>query len=267
MFCTVTSTSLRESNQLSEEEYREKEILFNELSPKLVNYIKDQANRRNGKSPDSILDTDDYISLGLVQAWAAVIDFDPSKNVSLESWAKRRIWTNMTTMLSNTFHTKRIPQTEEEGKLVYRPLISIHIETPDGLLLEDHIEEDSINQLDILLQEEVYKTVRTRLEFIGDRVSLAVLRLSLDPDIELINLCGDWQKVTRVTNKALSERLGITDTKIAGSKKRIAIFIKMYETCSSCIKFKKCLSYAGKINKDVNIEECVIYQQLKLVKF
>jgi len=252
MFCTVTSTTIEKSKSLTSEELQEKTDLFETLLPKLMKYIQKQASSRASKGLDAILDEDDYVSLGLAQLWAAVLDYDVQKG-DLEGWAKRRIWTNMSVLLSNSFHQKRVPRVKVGDEIILSPAVSIEAA---GLLDIKAVEEPEC--ICDLMQQEIYGFLVTRLKSFRDRVALAVLRLCLEPDDELLGLCKS-RKDVKLTNKSIAARLGVAVSRVAKAKKLIYLFIHNYERCSGCKYFKKCI-----LNTACSeVLKCDIYRQMK----
>jgi hypothetical protein len=241
MFCTITNTTISKSKTLSEEEYQKKEEQFHDLYAKLKPFIKNQAISKSVGGTNGSIDTDDYESIGLVQIWAAVLDYDDTKKISIESWAKRRIWSNMIVLATNSQKRKRVPYDED---IRYRP---ISFSQNDYNLL-DYIEDKTIDPLTSMEDSELYDNVYKKLLSMKHRVACAILRLLTNPDSELLSLCKSKKLV--ITNKILALRLSCTDTAIAVAKKQIVslmdIFNKKVEMelkCISCLDKKTCIKY------------------------
>ena len=255
MFCTITNTIISKSKNLSEEDYQKKEELFYDLYNKLKPFIRNQAISKSFKGTNGSIDVDDYESIGLVQIWAAILDYDDTKKVSIENWAKRRIWSNMSVLSTNSQQRKRVPYDED---VKYRP---ISFTQDEGNSLLDCIEDKTIDPLIDMIDSELYNTVYKKLLSIKNRVACAVLRLLINPDSELLSLC-ESKKIT-ITNKMLSIRLGCTSASIGVAKKQIANLIDIYNkkaetefSCINCSDRKTCIKYNTCI-KCSNKKTCV----------
>jgi len=227
----LTKPSIRQAQVLTDEEYKEKLNTFQTLLPKMDYYIHSQAYSRGIKLPDNLLETEDFVNIGRVQTWAAVLSWEPSKG-TLENWCKRRIWTNMNVVISARYQRKRLSYTEDvDGIKEIVHSVSLFSDTPDGSLLLDTLEDmNAEDPIDTLLEEELYSLVKNRLLFMGDRVAAAVFRLSLGPDNELFRLCEEYavkghRRKVKVINKALATRLGVSASRISTAKSVIKAVI------------------------------------------
>jgi hypothetical protein len=232
----LTKPSIRKAQQLSEGERAEKVLVFEKLLKKLSPYIEAEAARRASRLPSSYIDKEDLVAVGNIQVWVAVITWDPRRGASLEEWAKRRVWTNMNVVMGGIYQLKRVPRTIIDNVETTSRPVSLFTENGDGALLYESLEDSTYSDpASFLMENELYELVRKKLLNSDDRVAIAVLRLMVFPDEELLQLCEravcKGRGRVRITSKSLAERLGVSTCRIATAKATIRTICKEYFEC------------------------------------
>jgi len=175
----MTNTDIDIFRGLSDQEYKERLYLFDQLMPELIPYIRFQAAMKAPKLPVSYVEKDDLIEMGHIEAWVAVLRWDGRS--SLVDWAKRLIWTRMNGMFKRLYRKKRTARVVTQGEEV----------TSRTLSMEDAgvLEGESLDPTETLMAEERYTRAKAQLLRRGERVGAAVLHLLIYPDDELLRLC------------------------------------------------------------------------------
>ena len=198
-----------------EESFTTKLDTFSNLLPEVDSYIQQQAQKRAYMTSD-LLDEEDWVAIGKLQTWMAVVSWDPERSPDLVRWAKLRIWTNMDVELKNYFNSKR-GVGDSTQSLVY-----LSEETSKGTSLIEELESPS-DPLSQLILDDLYANLRKRLLKEKNRIAAAVLRLCLYPDDELLALCSRFKEIK---DRGLAARLGVTPFRIASAKTVIRRLLK-----------------------------------------
>lgn len=230
----LTKPSIEAARQLTQDEYKEKLCIFDELSKKLAPFIETEATKRAYKLPSDYYSIDDLRAVGQVQTWVAVVTWDPDRGASLESWAKRRIWTNMNVVMGRIYQRKRVPRVVVNGTTtVTSRNISLSTVNGDGVRLQESLKDSAYpDPLGVILADELYTQTRERLLVKKDRVAAAVLRLLVFPDEELLQLCEEAvqssKKKIRLTNKNLARRLGVSTCRVSTARATVRTVFKRF---------------------------------------
>jgi len=220
----LTKPAIEATRRLTQGEREKKLHIFNELSRKLESFIDAQAAKRARKLPSSYLSKEDLKAVGYVQTWVAVVTWDPCRGASLESWAKRKIWTNMNVVMGGVYQLKRVPRVAvDEDTTVTARNASLFTENGDGILLYEALEDPTCSDpAGVLVADELYTKTRQQLLVNRKRVAAAVLRLLMFPDEELLQLCEarvrNSKRRVRITNRSLARRLGVTTCKVTAAR-------------------------------------------------
>lgn len=231
-FSVLTKPSIEAARRLQQSEYEEKLCIYEELSKKLEPFIESEAAKRANKLPSDYYSKDDLKSVGYVQTWVAVVTWNSDRGASLESWAKRRIWTNMNVVMGRIYQYKRVPRVFiDDHTTVTTRNASLFIENGDGAPLYESLEDPTYSDpLGVVIADELYTKTRQKLLFKRNRVAAAVLRLLMFPDEELLQLCEETtrnnKKKVRLTNKSLARRLGVSTCRVSTARAAIRAVFK-----------------------------------------
>lgn len=230
----LTQPSIEAAQRLTQDEYEEKLHIFDELLEKLSPFIEVEAAKRARKLPSDYYSIDDLRAVGQAQTWVATVTWDPRRGASLESWAKRRIWTNMNVVMGRIYQHKRVPRVlKGDDTTVTSRNTSLFTENGDGVLLQESLEDFTYSDpLGVAIADDLYARTRQQLLVIKDRVAAAVLRLLVFPDEELLRLCEEAthgsKKKVRLTNKNLARRLGVSTCRVSTARAAVRTVFKRF---------------------------------------
>lgn len=228
----LTKPSVEAAQRLSPDVYEEKLLIFEELVKKMEPFIEAEAAKRASKLPNDYYSKDDLKSVGYIQTWVATVTWDAHRGASLESWAKRRIWTNLNVVMGRIYQHKRVPRIFiEDGVSVTTRNTSLFTENGEGAFLYESLEDTTYaDPLGVMIADELYTKTRQKLLSSKNRVAAAVLRLLMFPDEELLRLCAEVtrgnKKKVRLTNKNLAKRLGVSTCRVSAARAVIRTVFK-----------------------------------------
>ena len=194
-------------------EYRKRLELFDELIPKMLAYIRAQASACALKSPTVSVGEEDFVSIGYIETWVAVLRWDGSS--PLVDWAKRLVWTRMNLILRRLYRQKRTVHVISGGSSVTFSTLSLSDIDVESLY---DVRPDSFIE-----SSEMYSDLCGLLLRRDQRLEVAILRLLVFPDAELLTLCEanaqERKRINlRITNRCIAERLGVSTPRVANAR-------------------------------------------------
>ncbi len=213
----INNTDIELVAELADDQYDAMIERFKALREELSGYIPVVASINAAKLPVDYVDKDDLASLCEVYAWIASYRWNGS--VPLANWAKHVITSRMQLVLGSLYRNKRTPRIETaDGFITTRP------ESLDAIPTD--VTSDDDDPIEALIAEELYFAARTLLLRRDQRVALVILRLLVQPDLEILRLGeqGFSQrggKEVKITSKCYAQRLGISKARVANARRQI----------------------------------------------